>query len=183
MAAYHDRSSTPPADVAEAAVLLLLYPGHDDQAHIVFIERVTHQKDRHSGQIAFPGGRKDDRDHNLVECALREAKEEISVDPQSIHVIGTLTDLYIPVSNFKVTPVVGITEIQPEFEPQPSEVAVIYQEPISTFWKADIRQEIDLKLSRGILLKNVPYFNVQQRIVWGATAMIMNEFLHLFEKI
>lgn len=183
MAAYTGRLSFDiPENAIEAGVLLLLQKTASDISTIL-IERVTHERDKHSGQISFPGGRKDLVDPDIEACALREAEEEIGVLRERVNVLGRLTDLYIPVSGFLVSPVVGLVEDQIELIPQPTEVAAVLQVPLSILFTKEIRQAKDLKIREGFVLKNVPYFEIQGKVVWGATAMMLNEFITISEEI
>jgi len=168
----------PPADARVACVLNLLY-WHEEDWRTILIQRTENPRDRHSGQVSFPGGRWEERDGELANVALRETEEEIGVPAQHIEILGRLTDLYIPVSNFLVHPFVGILHGAPEFVPQPGEVEAVLTPALSVFQSQENRKRIDLTLQQGITLKDVPYFDVHGRIVWGATAMIMSEFLEL----
>jgi len=179
---FRRRSSDAPSDARIACVLLLLYP-RDSQWHIVLIQRVSHDKrDRHSGQISFPGGKLEDTDPSLLGGALREAQEEVGVNVEKIQSLGRLTELYIPVSNFLVHPFVGFSKEQPLFVPQPSEVQSILEVPVSTLQDPSTLQVRDIKVQNNITLKEVPYFNIEGHVVWGATAMILSEFLVVVEK-
>jgi len=168
----------PPADARVACVLNLLY-WHEEDWRTILIQRTENPRDRHSGQVSFPGGRWEERDGELANVALRETEEEIGVPAQHIEILGRLTDLYIPVSNFLVHPFVGILHGAPEFVPQPGEVEAVLTPSLSVFQSPENLKRIDLTLQQGITLKDVPYFDVHGRIVWGATAMIMSEFLEL----
>jgi 8-oxo-dGTP pyrophosphatase MutT (NUDIX family) len=182
MAAHASRAKAiaPPPDAREASVLILLYPRRSNW-HVVFIERVSNKKDdRHSGQISFPGGKLEDSDPSPAYAALRETEEEVGVDMSKISLLGKLTDLYIPVSNFQVYPFVGFMEEEPVFFRQESEVASILEAPLDHLRAPHTRQTTHLSLQGGITLPDVPYFNVKDHIVWGATAMMLNEFLELF---
>lgn len=171
----------PPPDARIACVMALLYPKADDW-HLVLIERMSNNpNDRHGGQISFPGGSMDKTDHSLVDCALRETHEEIGVPENKIKVLGQLTDLYIPVSNFQVHPFVGALDYTPQFIPQPSEVKSILEAPLKQFQNPDTIQKTDLRLSGNIILKNVPYYNINKHVVWGATAMMLSEFLEVLK--
>jgi len=172
------RVAPTPEDARMAGVLALFYPKSDDW-HLVFIERPHHPEDRHGGQISFPGGKQEESDHSLAETALREAEEEIGVPSSSVQLLGSLTDLYIPVSNFLVNPYVGFTTQRPSFEPQPSEVEDIIEVPFDTFLNKDTRQRIDLQITEQITLQQVPYFNVEGKVIWGATAMMLSELIEL----
>lgn len=168
----------PPADARVACVLNLL---HWQEGHwrTTLIQRTDNPRDRHSGQVSFPGGSWEENDGELANVALRETEEEIGVPAQQIEILGRLTDLYIPVSNFLVHPFVGILNGKPEFAPQPGEVETVLTPALTVFQSPENRKQIDLTLHQGITLKDVPYFDVEGRIVWGATAMIMSEFLEL----
>jgi len=168
----------PPADARVACVLNLLYWQEEDWRTIL-IQRTENPRDRHSGQVSFPGGRWEEWDGELANVALRETEEEIGVPAQHIEILGRLTDLYIPVSNFLVHPFVGILHGAPEFVPQPGEVEAVLTPSLSVFQSPENLKRIDLTLQQGITLKDVPYFDVHGRMVWGATAMIMSEFLEL----
>ncbi len=171
----------PGKDVNLAGVLVLLYP-KGNAWHIVFIERASRNKnDRHRGQISFPGGRFEDGDEILQNTAVREAEEEVGVNAANINILGSLTDLYIPVSNFHVFPFVGYTEETPVFTPQLSEVKDILEVPVTHFKDPEIRQKTTIRISDHLILKDVPYFNIHGTVLWGATAMMLNEFLALIE--
>lgn len=170
----------PPPDARVACVLNLLH-WHQDHWRTVLIERTVNPRDRHSGQVSFPGGRYEEGDGELANVALREAHEEIGVLPAQVQMLGRLTELYIPVSNYVVHPFVGLLLEEPAFMPQPGEVEHILTPALSVFTDSRNKKNKDISIAPGILIKDVPYFEVQNRVVWGATAMIMNEFLHLLE--
>ncbi len=168
-------------DNAKVACVLNLLHFSEGQWRTVLIQRTVNPRDRHSGQVSFPGGRYEETDGSLEEVALREAEEEIGVSSAQIHLLGRLTELYIPVSNFLVHPFVGLLEGPPSFMPQVGEVEHILTPAISTFEDPATRKISDLSLGSGVTLKNVPYFEVENRVVWGATAMILSEFLEVWE--
>lgn len=153
------------------SVMILMYPSIQG---IMFplIKRPVYTG-AHSGQISLPGG-KAEAGEDAIECALRECEEEIGVAPEMIDVIGQLSEFYVIPSNFMVTPVVGICKVQPEFRPDQREVdkvitaaleALIAEEAIRT-------QEI---LAAGRFRMEAPHFIFEEEIVWGATAMMLNE--------
>jgi len=167
-----------PDDAKLAAVLILLFPDEHGQLEVVFTERaITHNADSHSGQMSFPGGKKDEEDTDLRHTALRETWEEVGVPSRDVQVLGETTPLYIPVSNFLVQPYVGYVSNQPDFVPEEREVAEIvtctlqflldYKEPSIT----------DISFPNGFKIKDVPYFDIKGKVVWGATSMMLNEFL------
>ncbi|MDO9551797.1 CoA pyrophosphatase [Rhodonellum sp.] len=167
-----------PENHRKGAVLMLFY--QDGEGCLVpFIKRPTYEG-VHSGQIAFPGGKWELTDLNLGETALREAEEEIGVDRNKVELIGRLTDLYIPASNFMVSPFIGFTHEKPEFRPDPFEVERIITFPLSDLLDQKIRKMGSVNIDSGLKLET-PYFDIDQEMVWGATAMILGEFMQLWE--
>jgi 8-oxo-dGTP pyrophosphatase MutT (NUDIX family) len=183
MAAYAGRLSFDVPDNASRAGVMLLLHQHKGDWQTVLIERVVHDRDKHSGQISLPGGKLDPYDVSIEACALREANEEIGINKEHVEILGHLSDLYIPVSKFLVTPVIGLIPESQTFFAQPSEVAEIFKVPLSILFEVQTRQILDLQLSNGLQLQNVPYFRIQDKVVWGATAMILNEFITLTQEI
>ena len=168
---------TIPTTAKQACVLCLLYL-KEQEWHIVLMERVsTNPNDRHSGQMSFPGG-KLEIGETYEEGALRETEEEIGIPKEAIKILGKLTPMYIPVSNFHVHPFVGVLGDTPSFIPQQSEVKEIVEVPISLLLDANNRRIKDLTI-RTVTLKAVPYFDVYKKVVWGATAMMLSEFVEL----
>ncbi len=173
---------TPPPGARQAAVMALFYP-HQSDWHLVFIERQPHYRhDRHAGQISFPGGKFEDLDASLEETALRETEEEVGVPVDTIEVLGKLTELYIPVSNFQVHPYVGFTDSRPAFVPDVEEVRTILEVPFRPLANPATRRKTNLQLAANITLKGVPYFDVEGKILWGATAMMVSELLAVAER-
>lgn len=167
------KPSSQPATVA--CVLVLLFP-KDDKWHLALMQRMPHEKDKHSGQISFPGGRYEESDTTLEYCALRETEEEVGVSIDDVTVIGQLSELYIPVSNFQVYPFVGFVKNTPMFIPQPSEVQQIIEVPIEMLKDVSSQKKIDYRVRKNIILKDTPYFDFYGNMVWGATAMMLSEF-------
>lgn len=178
MAIMARRSYAPaPEDARKAAVLALFFP-RNDEWHIALIQRsAANPNDRHSGQISFPGGSFDAEDEDLLHTALREAEEEINVPANSVQILGALTSLYIPVSNFEVFPFVGYTRSIPDFRPEPGEVQSIIEAPFRIFQEASFETTTEITLGEHLVLRDVPCFWVNGHIVWGATAMILSELL------
>ncbi len=172
------------ADIKEAAVLITLFEKTNDDWHIVFIRRgTTHEKDKHGGQIAFPGGKAEPEDRDLMYTALREAEEETSMDLTTIDVLGQLTPLYITVSKFRVHPFIAYSCKKPELVRQQSEVEEILEFPISAFRNPSSLTETSIHLGTGIVLNHVPAFVIQGHIIWGATAMIMSELIEVLDRV
>jgi 8-oxo-dGTP pyrophosphatase MutT (NUDIX family) len=162
-------------------VLLLLYE-KNNVLHIVFTQRREYNG-VHSAQMSFPGGKKDEGDKDLVQTALRETKEEIGVSPEHITVLGQLTQLYIPPSNFLVYPSVGYAVNISKFVPQQEEVAQIVEIPLSFFLdKANINLQTEIKLFGNNIVR-VPAYIYEKHIIWGATAIMLSEFTFLMEGI
>lgn len=171
---------TIPANAKEACVLCLLYP-KNNAWHIVLMERIATKKDQHSGQMSFPGGKYELSDGNYKNGALRETEEEVGIAANAIRVLGKLTPLYIPVSNFHVHPFVGAIDFTPTFIPELQEVKEIVETPLSLLLADQTRQITDLTI-RGYTIKEVPYFNVFGKVVWGATAMMLSEFIEIVKE-
>lgn len=173
------KASTIPQNAKKAGVLALFYE-KDNQPHVVLTKRTsTHPKDKHSGQMSFPGGRYEAEDLDMGHTALRETEEEIGIPRNRIQLLGALTPLYIPVSNFEVFPYVGFLDEKPHFQLQDTEVQQVVEAPMSLLQEPSTRQEIDLHINPQITLQGVPYFNVFGHVVWGATAMMLNELLEV----
>lgn len=155
-----------------AAVMMLLYP-KKGRTHLVLIVRNAYNG-VHSSQIAFPGGKYESTDADFEETALRETHEEVGIAPEKIKVVKSFTPMYIPPSNFMVHPFLGISKEELSFYPDAKEVAGIIELPLSVFLNDEIIIEATLSTSyaNNIL---VPAFNIQNHIVWGATAMILSE--------
>jgi 8-oxo-dGTP pyrophosphatase MutT (NUDIX family) len=159
--------------------LILFYEKHN-LVHTVLIKRPVYEG-VHSGQVAFPGGKWEVADKSLYHTAIRESAEEIGILPEKVEFIGKLTDLYIPPSNYIVSPFVGIYNHIPTFSPDPNEVSAVIEIPLNELLRlTDPFQLVEFILPGGISLQS-PGFDYQGNIVWGATAMILNEFLILWK--
>ena len=167
-----------PVGAKQAAVLMALFP-KDQEWHLVFIERNANDRDHHGGQISFPGGKAEPSDASMLATALREAEEEVGIGRGQVTVLGGLTELYIPVSNFQVHPFLGYLEAPPIYRLQAEEVNDVLEVPISHFRLPGTRQVTDIRVGPQITLKRVPYFDVKGRVLWGATAMMLNELLEI----
>ena len=159
----------------QAAVMILLYP-EGEQVYTVFIKR-NEYPGVHSGQISFPGGMYEDPDRTLERTAIRETAEETGIDQELVEVLGSLTPLYIPISNFRVTPFVGWCGITPRFDPDGTEVQYLVTTPV-----ADLLDPQNLR--KGVWVRNeaemeAPYLSIRKEMIWGATAMMLSEFIEL----
>ena len=171
-----------PDNARRASVMALLYP-IEGELHLLYIQRTSPKRDRHAGQISFPGGSVDPGDTDATFTALRELEEEVGVPGASVEVLGGLTQLYIPVSNFMVTPFVGYLPKRPNFTLQKTEVARILELPFAHFLQAEARQVGPRKLVNGMTLQDVPYWAIQGEEVWGATSMMTAELVALISNI
>ncbi len=167
-----------PPNARPAAVLALLYP-IQGSLHLLFIQRTSPPGDRHGGQVSFPGGSADAADEGPVATALREAREEVGIDPAAVELIGALTPLYIPISNFLVTPFVGYLPARPRFTLQASEVQRILELPLAGFYREGVVEYRSKKLFNGMVLQDVPHWVVAGESVWGATAMMVGELVEM----
>lgn len=156
----------------EAAVLCLIYP-RDRQPHIVFILRNAYPG-VHSRQIGFPGGRREEQDDSFLTTAIRETEEEIGVNRNDIEPITHLSRLFIPPSNFIVYPFIGYTENEPIFKPEPDEVDDIIEVKLDHILDENTISTENLSTSYA---KNITVncFRYQDKVIWGATAMILSE--------
>lgn len=156
-----------------SAVLICFYP-FQNSIYLPLILRPQYDG-VHAGQMAFPGGRMERFDENLTRTALREAQEEVGIRVSDVKVLGLLTELFIPPSNFFVQPVVGILPYRPDFYPDPREVEAIVEVDLDTLLDETIVGDSQIEV-RGILV-DAPFYQIQGHRVWGATAMMISELL------
>ena len=161
-----------------ASTLLLIYP-KDGKTFFCLIERQEYEG-THSNQISFPGG-KNESGESMKETALRETMEEIGVDPISINIIGELSQVFVPPSNFLIHPFVGYCDFTPDFKANEREVKRIIEVNIDELFKKDVIKikKMSFKKSSGNVNFEVPYLDLNNKIVWGATSVILNEFRKL----
>lgn len=163
------------ASPRDAGVLLLLYPIHNE-LHFVLTRR-TDRLGNHSGQISFPGGRRESGDIDLAATALREAHEELGIDPAGVEIIGALSKLFVPPSNFVIHPAVGYTTQQPSFLPQADEVAEVIDVPLAQLLDPAVKCVVPRPLiSLNGQVVDAPAYRLAGHAVWGATAMVLSEF-------
>jgi 8-oxo-dGTP pyrophosphatase MutT (NUDIX family) len=169
-----------PDNAIKSSVLILIYPGRENsQPTFVVTLRPTYEG-VHSNQISLPGGRYESKDNTLKQTALRETNEEVGVDISMVTIIGKLTELFIPPSNYLVQPFVGFTPLAPDFSPQPEEVAKIIEIPLT---KLLDDQNVGMKeITVGRNHFSTPTFVIDGTTIWGATAMILNEFKEILQR-
>ncbi|MDB4286285.1 CoA pyrophosphatase [bacterium] len=172
-----------PKDARRSAVLVLLYPV-DGKPHTVFMKR-SDDGHVHSGQISFPGGKTEETDRDNIHTALREADEELGIPGEKVTVLGPLTEMYIPPSNFLVWPILGFMETRPSYVLDPIEVARVIEVPLDKFYQEGVRKirRIEQRTKFGNFTTESPSFQIGEDIIWGATSMITNELLHIVNSI
>ena len=184
-------SDTPGPTVRRGGVLVLFYPVNLPQSDtqslptlplptpqitLPLILRQTYDG-VHSGQVGFPGGGQEETDADLIATALREAEEEVGVRPDMVEISGSLTPLYVNASNYLVQPIVGWTATRPTFQTDSREVAKLIETPL-----ADLLDERNLHHEKWRFrekMVDVPFFKIQEQMIWGATAMMLSELLML----
>jgi 8-oxo-dGTP pyrophosphatase MutT (NUDIX family) len=164
-----------PGPGARRGVLVLFYPWQN-RVHLPLILRPNYSG-VHSGQMGFPGGGHEEIDPDLTATALREAYEEVGVRPDDVTVLGWMSELFVSASNYRVQPVVGWTDYRPRFHLDPYEVAALVEAPLTDFLDPKNHQEEVWRLRNHDV--TVPFFNIQDQIIWGATAMMLSEVLDL----
>lgn len=157
----------------QSAVLLLIHPLPDEQLAVILTRRTAHLRG-HSGQVSFPGGSRDPDDLSHEVTALRETCEEIGIcDGVQLEIVGRLTTIWIPPSNFDVHPVVALLHQAPLLRPNPDEVDSVLHLALDDLLSAHIKQTTVMEF-RGTAV-DVPYYDVDGHIVWGATAGMLSE--------
>ena len=169
-----------PSDARPSAVLSLLFPV-DDELHLLFIKR-TEDGRAHSGQVSFPGGKQDPTDAGLKATALREAQEEVGLMPAEVEILGELTPLYIPVSNFQVHPYVAFAKGKPTYNINHAEVRHVLEVPVAELFHAERKAITDVTSPAmpGVIRNVKAYKLTDGTIIWGATAMILSELETIF---
>lgn len=165
----------PPPDIRNAAGLLLLFPHVNERAHIVLTVRAG-TLGRHGGQVSLPGGVIEPGE-SYAHAAIREAHEEIALDPSLVRVAGALSPIDIPVSNFRLHPIVGVSDVRPSLAPADGEVAKILEVAIDDLLSPSALAETTREREGRRI--TVPVFHAGGEEIWGATAMVLAEFLTL----
>jgi 8-oxo-dGTP pyrophosphatase MutT (NUDIX family) len=165
----------------KACILALLFP-KNKKWHITLIHRVSdNPNDPHAGQLGFPGGKFEESDYSYQDCALREAEEELGITASEIGIIGELSSLYIPVSNYLIYPFVGFVSSEPDFNPQKSEVTSVITLPLDDLIDQRNKKQTRIETPTAVL-EDVPYYDVHSVPLWGATAMIISELEQVLER-
>lgn len=160
----------------DSAVLILLFP-LKDKIHMCLIRRPSTMKN-HAGQIAFPGGKREKEDADLVQTALREAQEEIGIAANTVEVLGQLSTVYVQISDFLITPVVGWLNEFPEVKIDSSEVDEVIIISLEDVTDSVNRCEREMETRTGRIM--VPGYEINGYFIWGATAMMLAELVDIF---
>ncbi len=168
-----------PAHAIESAVLIVLYP-FGGRLYTAVILRNEYDG-AHSGQISLPGGKKEESDINFEHTALREAQEEIGIIPDDVEIIGQLSRFYVRPSNFIVYPFIAYLPYKPVFQPDAIEVQRVIEIDIFDAIRRDSIVHKILTFKNNIQV-NAPGFLVGGEFMWGATAMIFSELMHVLER-
>lgn len=175
------RPNDMPGKARVGAVMMLIYP-HHGELHVAYTKRPSSLKD-HSGQISFPGG-KVETGEEWVETALRETCEEVGVTADEIDVVGVLTEMYIPPSDFEVHPFVGWCVVRPNFRLNSAEVETLIEVPLALLLDPNtVKRETRLYNKQKNLTMEVPYYHVFGHKIWGATAIMTGEFLARWREV
>jgi len=169
-----------PSDALNSAVLIILYP-LKKRLHTVVILRNEYDG-AHSGQISFPGGKAEKCDSTFLDTALREAQEEIGINPADMEIIGPLSTFYVSPSNFVIYPFLAYSAKHPVFQPDPMEVQKIVEIDIFQRLRFEKIIQKELTFKNGFQI-TVPGFSLGSEFMWGATAMIISELITLLEKV
>ena len=159
---------------------MLFYPKNNN-THLILIKRASYNG-VHSSQIAFPGGKPELEDVDLMQTALRETHEEIGVHPNKIEIIRSFSEVYIPPSNYMVFPFMGISKVELDFRIQEEEVESVVELPLNVFLDDNIiaHKTMTTSYANDIL---VPGFLVDNNFIWGATAMMLSELKDTIKKV
>lgn len=166
------------ASIKQSSVLLLLFP-EEDRLYTCLMKRPPTMK-HHPGQISFPGGKVEKEDTSAEMTALREAREEVGIDPGAVEILGKLSELYLEVSQFSIQPFIAWSDKKPDFLVNSGEVEELILFPLSDFVANEAISEVELQTFTGPLL--VKYYPHNGEIIWGATAMILSELIEILKK-
>jgi 8-oxo-dGTP pyrophosphatase MutT (NUDIX family) len=174
------RFKEPTEHTRRGGVLLLLYQVNG-YWHFPLIQRPMYDG-VHSGQVAFPGGKHEPADVDLFATAVRESHEEVGTLPQKVQVIGALSEFYVAASDHLILPVVGYYPEVPQFVPEVREVDHVIEAALHQLFDGEMLKEKEIVASNGYKLRS-PYFDIQGKVVWGATAMILSEFMDIIKEL
>ena len=168
-----------PAKPRDGGVLILFYES-DEGVRFPLIQRPTYEG-IHSGQVALPGGKEEESDRSLITTALREANEEIGINPEKVEILGSLSKFFVIASNYCVLPVIGVTKEPPQFVPDSREVESILHPTLADLINPKLLKEKQMMVRGGVDMI-CPYYDLEQKVVWGATAMMLSELVVLLKE-
>jgi len=166
-------------DIIQSSVLMIIFP-LNGELNTCFIRRPSGMRN-HGGQIAFPGGRYETTDKDLMQTALRESFEEIGLENDQVEIIGALTPIYVQVSNFTINPYIGWCETTPEFKTDNQEVDELIILSVEKLMSHSVRDTRNVNTPRGKFI--VPGYFIDPVFIWGATAMILTEFKEIYRAL
>lgn len=166
------------SEVKLSSVLVLLFP-EGNQLYTCLMKRPSSMK-HHPGQVSFPGGKVEKWDESSEMTALREAREEVGIDPTSVEILGKLSDLYVEVSQFSIQPFIAWAGKMPGFSLNSGEVEALILLPLNDLVANETIFETEIQTVTGSLL--VKYYPYQGEIIWGATAMILSELIEILKR-
>ncbi|MEQ8238276.1 MAG: CoA pyrophosphatase [Cyclobacteriaceae bacterium] len=167
-------------DPPKLGAVLILFYWHNNDWHFPLIQRPKYIG-VHSGQIGLPGGKMEKTDNDLIATALRETEEEIGITQTKVEVIGALSEFYVGASNHQILPVIGYYNgNQPTFIPDNYEVAEVIEAPLEKLLDRRSVKSKEITISPGLSLDS-PYFDISDRVVWGATAMMLSELVEVIK--
>lgn len=162
------------------AAVLAIFAFQAHEASLIFTKRKSYAG-VHSNQVSFPGGKSEPEDASLLATALRESEEEVGLPLASTQILGSLTPLYIPPSNFLVHPFVAVVHELPNWQIQETEVDELLSIPVSYLLSGDSRTQREITVAGSTRL--VPGFVWGEHFIWGATAMMLEELLAVVRKL
>ncbi len=169
-------------EVRHASTMMLLYPKGDEWFFALMLR--PDYDGVHGGQVSFPGGKREEGE-SALDNALREMEEEIGLDRKKVKILGELTDVYIPPSNMLVNPFVGMVDFEPAFIPDAREVEKVLEVPLEDLFNDKLIKNKKVQVSKysdNPFFIEVPYFEFCYETVWGATALMLNEFKMILNK-
>lgn len=166
------------AIVRQSSVLILLFQ-ENGHLYICLTRRPSTMK-HHPGQISFPGGKVEKEDLSAEITALREAREEVGIDPESVEILGKLSDLYVEVSQFSIQPFLGWTNERPFFVLNTDEVEELILLPVDELVRNEVIAETELETVTGWL--KIKFYPFDGKVIWGATAMILSELIEILKR-
>ena len=178
---YRKRAAVIPEKAVLSAVCILLHQKNGQYYFPLVLRSAKNGHDKHKGQIGFPGGKMEQQDLDLFDCAVRETQEELGVPRKDIQLIRPLSPLYIDVSNFAVFPFLSKSNGNHDYILQESEIEGVINFPLYALFDPDLKRKKDM-LIRGKVYPDIPFYQFDNSVIWGATAMILSELEVLLGK-